>query len=114
MRGGTSDIGMGGESRRNARGKSGAMRALPPAPAKIETHPVALEQAGHRHCRWPLWKHDESGGPDFLVCGAARTDGAIYCDGHAKMALGRPGAQSREGDPRPPESPAQPAEETAA
>src|SRR5690349_18958380 len=46
------------------------VKPLPPQPAAIETKPVALELRERHQCCWPLWPHQETGAPDFPVCGA--------------------------------------------
>jgi hypothetical protein len=37
---------------------------------------------GTKQCRFPMWRHDETGAPDFPLCGAEVRPGSSYCAPH--------------------------------
>jgi hypothetical protein len=67
-----------------------------PAVTVIESVPVSLLKSTLTQCHFPLWPHEDTGAPDFMVCGAEKgvTEGP-YCAGHAHMARGTGGIAKR-------------------
>lgn len=85
------------------RNRGGDMRARPPRdpkpvavavpeppPAVVDCTPllVPMERRTEAQCPYPMWPDDAaSGGPDFLVCGAAKERDDWFCAGHTKLCL---------------------------